>query len=173
MVLNPSAMMNNTMNCNSNGRCSTCTMSLVCSKSPFCSLNKTKEKDVVLEPIINAVGSGFSNINSKMNDFSNYFVALDTIVSKENSDIGQLKTSVQMLIDNINILSTEISDINSKLSKLLDSGATVNTISENIPQDINESEGIVPYSNESKETPVLVEKKGLFGKSKWVEEKKK
>lgn len=152
---------NNTYNCGTPNKCSMCMYKLICDRSPFCCI-KNNGGSCDLTPIINEL----SQLETSMsNEFSN----INTNINSIGATINTLNNSINSIGEAINTMSTKIDEILSKLN-------TTNTISGNaVPtvdaEILSENEqGLVPVSNNNE--TVLVQKKSVFGKTKWVEEKK-
>lgn len=157
--------------CGSVNKCSACMYRLICPISPFCSINNSSG------------GTNSTNINSVLNVINEGFNAQSTNLQNLISMVQILSNSLNEMNNTINELNTKIDDINSKITSVQPSSiSTISLDSSDVeiypPQEINsnndnnytlDNQGIIPYN--PKEGTVLVEKKGLFGKTKWVEEK--
>lgn len=166
MVLSPA--INNIQNngCGTINKCSVCNFKLICDKSPYCMINKINNVDLTqsFEPLKNqldSVMSGLSTINNNLMviDSGNKNILLN--ISKINENLVSLGNNITELND---IISKSLKVINENSDEIKD--VTDDTTVENY--DINNSD-VVPYTNEP--DTVLVEKKSIFGKSKWVEKK--
>lgn len=166
MVLSPA--INNIQNngCGTINKCSVCNFKLICDKSPYCMINKINNVDLTqsFEPLKNqldSVMSGLSTINNNLMviDSGNKNILLN--ISKINESLVSLGNNITELNDIIS-KSLKVINENSDESKDVADDTTVENY------DINNSD-VVPYANEP--DTVLVEKKSIFGKSKWVEKK--
>lgn len=157
--------------CGSINKCSDCMYRLICPISPFCSIGNSSSgtSSTDTNSVLSAINEGFSGQSSNLQSLISMIQTLSNRLNEMNSTINEL--------------NTKIDDINSKITSVQPSSiSTMSLDSSDVdiypPQEINsnsdsnyalDNQGIIPYN--PKEGTVLVEKKGLFGKTKWVEEK--
>lgn len=194
MVLNQTNRVDSNCGCNS-GKCCNCAFSLICSKSPYCRLKDDNESSFDFQSVLDMIGSGFSYLNGRfdmvnkensdgllyMNNhidsfFQNFNNIQDAIIDLKDLQIKDF-SYVNNRINEVNTLLSDkidsaVSEINLKLDNILDKLSNLGT-SNIVDMDSFDSNGLVPYNTSSNDETVLVEKKGIFGKTKWVEEKKK
>lgn len=165
---------------------------LICPKSPFCCISGG---GCDLTPVLSAISqlnslitSNFSttngNISNLQTDISSIGATLNTMNQSINS-IGSVVNEILARLPataNASVLSVDPNEVSNSVSEpALMSNVSVarQNISENTdetpvamsaePVEPNSLSTYIPKSNDT----VLVQKKGLFGKTKWVEEKKK
>lgn len=180
MVLNPRSNNTSSQGCNS-GRCISCAMSLVCSKSPYCVLDGEQQNIDFISILKGTPESIYENLLSMKSGLDNNTLAIASLLELDSNSYNSLATKIDLLGDQISLLSHSIQGVNDRFNAIdekLDLILSKFTESEYIPQNgelmnaSGEESGIVPYSTLANDSPVLVEKKTLFGKSKWVEQKK-
>ena len=152
----------NSFGCGTANKCSVCLYKLICDRSPFCCIKKETES-CDFTPIINIISQLDNSIS---NELSNKNISIDNI----NNNIELLNNRFDEIVSYINSMNSKMDDI---LAKFEDSNIFYNN--ENIISNaevLSENEkGIVPFENNN--DPVLVQKKDIFGRTKWVEEKRK
>lgn len=147
--------------CGTTAKCMGCMYKLICPRSPFCCLGNGGSTD--LTPVLQAI----SNLSSSISDaFAGQGAAINGLDSKLNS-IG---AALNILNENVNSIGALLNTVNATVNEINSKITTSATTVETIQPEEAEAQGIVPF--EGNDT-VLVEKKGIFGKSKWVEEKRK
>lgn len=139
--------------CNTS-KCVTCNFKFVCASSPYCVVHNTlnnSTSDNAINAIIQNQSKIYSSeidmmqsLNSKIEDISNILSSVVNSINKINEDLYNLNTEKENIED-----KQELKDVEYKES---------------------ENSQIVPFSVPQEK--VMVEKKGLFGRKKWVEEKK-
>lgn len=153
--------------CGTANKCMNCNMMYMCARSPYCCFrnNNMDMAQPDLTPLQNAV-SGLSGT-----------------VAQQAQDIDLLKSNIHEISERINLLNASMSNLvntmgseMNKLASKIDSIQSKESVQTNPVDETfdikNENSSIVPYSKGNNEDTVLVEKKGIFGKTKWVEEKK-
>lgn len=144
-------------------KCSTCNMQFMCSKSPHCSVAHINDNFDALSKYL----SGFYNqYQNTLDTEKEIFVQMQQSTVAQNIKISELKEDY----DN------KYTELNSKIEKILTlmqemkSESGVSTLME---QDTIEAPVVVQsgalelYDGDKK----YVEKKNIFGKTKWVEDK--
>lgn len=174
--------------CGTVPRCSICMYKLICPKSPFCCISGG---NCDLSPVLSAI----SQLNSLITSNSSN---INSAISNLQTDISSIGATLNTMNDSINSIGSVVNEILSRLPATTDASAmSINSADTNNAVLMSESavsnqksldnsnEQITPmtaefvepnslatYSPKDSET-VFVQKKGLFGKTKWVEEKKK
>lgn len=174
--------------CGAIPRCSVCMYKLICPKSPFCCISGG---NCDLTPVLSAI----SQLNSLV---TSNFSTTNSNISNLQTDISSIGATLNTMNNSINSIGAVVNEI---LSRLPDTAnASVLSVDPNVSNDTilmsetpiseqntsgNIEEPVTPVTAEFVEpnslttyTPkdsdtVLVQKKGLFGRTKWVEEKKK
>ena len=149
---------NNLCNCGTPNKCYTCLYKLICERSPFCCIKNSSSCD--LTPIVNEL----SQLETAMaNQFSNI-----------NTNINSIGSTLNTVNSSINSIGAAINEINSKLDEVLSKLENTNSVNSipvaNAETFSGEEQSLIPVTNES--DTVLVQKKSMFGKTKWVEEKR-
>lgn len=165
--------------CGTVNRCVGCSMKYVCAKSPYCCISNNGSS-IDLAPMLNAI-SELSNTVSQQSQLLTTIASMINKIDNEiktiNTNITELSTSITSnLSDLTNKIDTNQTSNDSKLTEILNklpSSANAEPVSLLSGIDSMNDSGLVPYSANSDKETVLVEKKGMFGKTKWVEEKKK
>lgn len=179
MILNNNAIINSA-GC-SNGRCNNCAFALICNKSPYCVLNNLNNIQTDLSPVVQTVDEKLYAVTSNMSEL--------------NNNIGTVNVSYEQIVDSINnlnkvlenmklLLNNKFESINTQLNNMLidfenkinDTNSKIEAINTNdsvlISNSVENTENAVtPYTNQANDATILVEKKNIFGKSKWVEKK--
>lgn len=140
-------------------KCMNCTWCLICAKSPYCCINgggSCADTQKILDAI--------SNLSQDLAETTSTILStIGTGFTFVNNHIDTIATSINTNVD------TKIAGIDTKLDEILSRLPVVNNIS---ATDIEAQGAIVPFdASVSDSEPVLVEKKTLFGKTKWVEQK--
>lgn len=160
MVLNPTMNIQNN-GCGTISKCSGCMFKLICDKSPYCALKDNNNDSETYQNIQEQL----TNIMSGLSTVNNNIMAVDINDQKIANAIDLLQTSVNLISENVNKL---LSNTNAQLEALNEN------LANNTNGIINVSPSgsdVVPYTEENQDATVLVEKKNIFGKSKWVEKK--
>lgn len=136
--------------CN-NSKCYVCNFRFVCASSPYCllqgnSVQNIKDIQDFKKEVSDLVNSQMNLVSSLLDKFNNV-----------SSSIASVEESVLNLKKSMDDVSTKIQD--QSLQTVLNT------------DDFNSVNQIVPFESNNEEK-VMVEKKGLFGKTKWVEKKK-
>lgn len=171
---------NNVLSGCSNGKCYNCPFSLICSKSPMCILkniiNNGQDTENV-ENILSNIKVAMDNINNNMGN--TYISAMEQIKTipktlEVETNNSELETKIQNfqneLFELYNKLSEQIEYITQRINDITTSNIQINTETQSnsvMPKENN----IIPYQNNNEEIPTYVEKKTIFGKTKWVEKK--
>lgn len=135
----------------SNTKCSTCNLKLICASSPYCLINESSTQSVNdIQQLKSELYAQINTINSMIEQFNQMNLSI-TSVEKSLSNLSQSVDSIKNVAESIN------------QPQVLYSSVDQNNYNE-------EQNKIVPY--EEKDDKVIVEKKGLFGKTKWVEQKR-
>lgn len=139
--------------CNTS-KCVTCNFKFVCASSPYCvvhNISNNSTSDNAINAIIQNQSKIYSSemdmmqsLNGKIEDISNILSSVVNSINKINEDLYNLNAKKENIED-----KQEFKDVEYKES---------------------ENSQIVPFSVPQEK--VMVEKKGLFGRKKWVEEKK-
>lgn len=159
--------------CGTANKCVVCNMRFICAHSPYCCVHDKKDSENVdLTPI----NEKLSDLSDKVQYQSQAFPIIGNAIDGINAKIESLNSGLEKLSELVQIIRDDIKTFNSESSdKLSDILNKVNEKSDNmynVSEEINSE--LVPYNTESNNNDtVLVEKKNLFGKTKWVEEKKK
>lgn len=159
MVLNPAVNIQNN-GCGTISKCSGCMYKLICDKSPYCVLGNDKDTDKYKE-----IQEQLSNIMSGLSTINNNVMALDIHNQKILSAIDVLQNTINSVEEKTDKILKKIKDKKDDTEECLD-----NNIEEVSKLNVDSSD-IVPYTEQSQDATVLVEKKNIFGKSKWVEKK--
>ena len=144
----------NSIGCNTS-KCYSCNFRFVCASSPYCVIQ---------------------NINANKDNNTQEVIKEISVILKSQMD------AIALVFDKINSINTEVSSIEESISTLNKSINNASNVAEVgiQPETVSYSEvqsnsipenQIVPFNSE--EQKVMVEKKGLFGRTKWVEEKRK
>lgn len=165
--------------CGTVNKCVNCNMMYMCPRSPYCRMGNNNNMDMAqpdLTPLQNTI-SGLSGM-----------------VAQQSQEIDFLKSNVNEINEKINSLHMIMSNLSgsvlsgiSALSSKMDGNQTKNEYkasevpngivlnNSGVSQEVQmQGASMVPYSqSNANEDTVLVEKKGMFGKTKWVEEKRK
>ena len=148
--------------CGTINKCSMCVYKLICERSPFCCIKNGGSGTCDLTPVLNAINQLGEAINNK-------FTNTDANIASIGAALNTMNSSINSIGAAINESNAKLDEI---LSKLNTSATVTNAIDVSNIEDIKDGEnGIIPYSSEP--DSVLVQKKTMFGKTKWVEEKKK
>ena len=138
----------------SSSKCMGCNFRLVCASSPYCCINSSS----------NINKSEIYELYQKIEELEKIIIGF--VNSQINATSGKLE-EIKKINSNIDATNNSISELDKNMNEKIDSIQQIGNFSDMSLQDSNQ---IVPFSkNEEK---VIVEKKGFFGKSKWVEEKK-
>lgn len=137
--------------------CSLCKMRLVCADSPYCSIrtqNNKNEQQIDTNTIMNGlniIASALDKQGSMLSEFNKKIELIEEYIEKNqnNTDLIINSLNKEKVYDNDNYY-----------------------INEELESDIVES-SMVPYSENLENNTILTEKKTIFGKTKWVPDKKK
>lgn len=149
---------NNSHSCGTVNKCSMCLYKLICERSPFCCIKDS---------------GGNCDFTPIVNELSQLEIAMANEFSNINKNIIENTTNIDAKLDN---LTDFAKGINNKLNDIISKLNSLSSVSSNEIQTVNAEilpeteQGLVPFSNDD---TVLVQKKNVFGKTKWVEEKKK
>lgn len=169
--------------CGNIPRCSICMYKLICPKSPFCCISNS---GCDLTPVLSAISQLSSTMSSNFSGLNSSIENLQTSINSIGATLNTMNSSINSIGSVVNDINTKCDEILSKLPATVQN-ASVFSVDNNAPQsniepkdsDVTpvEAELVNPnslatYSASEPET-VFVQKKGLFGKTKWVEEKKK
>ena len=160
MVLSPTMNIQNN-GCGTISKCSGCMFKLICDKSPYCALKDNNNDSEIYQNIQEQL----TNIMSGLSTVNNNIMAVDTNDQKIDSAINSLQTSINLISENIN---KSLSNINTQLEVLNEKLANNTNGVVNVSPNGSD---VVPYTDENQDATVLVEKKNMFGRSKWVEKK--
>ena len=169
--------------CGTMSRCCCCNMRLICAKSPYCVINsgsgssdkKLDEIEALIQQLIQSqsvVVQSLADLETKtdanqtsLNTIATNLVTLQTSVDNLTTVFGEFAQDTKTKLDEIYAKVENIQPTTSaaKFSTPID--IDVSDVSE------DDSKSLAVLKPKEEET-VLVEKKGLFGKSKWVEQKK-
>ena len=144
---------NNSNYCNTS-KCITCNFRFVCASSPYCCVKFDSSNSVGNSEVIENLSNRIEELEKFITGFVNSQASIVSGVLEEFKNINSN-------IDSINNAISESSKIISEKIEFTKDNIT----SENSSQ-------IVPFPNETEDKNVLVEKKGMFGRTKWVEKKK-
>ena len=137
--------------CNTS-KCYSCNFRFVCASSPYCAIQNNSNSTQITKDVQDFKKEVANVVNSQMN-------IITSIVEKLNT----MNIGVSSIEESISELKKSIEDISSKIEIQEQPQEVLN------PNEPVESQ-IVPF--QQKEEKVIVEKRGLFGKTKWVEEKR-
>lgn len=140
----------NAYSCGTPVKCGSCLYKLICERSPFCCIKNNSTCD--LTPVMNAL--------------SQLQQVLENDLSVLLTNINSVGAAVNAANESLNSIGSVVNEINSKLDNM----QNVSLNSNNSNGLVEASSSVVPYSDDE---TVLVQKKGIFGKTKWVEEKKR
>lgn len=178
MVLN-----NGMAPCGTMSRCCCCNMRLVCAKSPYCVINsgsgssdkKLEEIETLIQQLIQSqavVTQALADLETKsdtaqasLNTITTSIATLQTTSDNLTTAFGEFAQDTKTKLDEI---YAKVENINSVSTQSLD--APIDVDSSDVSEDDSKSLAVLKPKDE--EETILVEKKGLFGKSKWVEQKK-
>lgn len=181
MVLN-----NGMAPCGTMSRCCCCNMRLICAKSPYCIINggsgssdkKLEEIEALIQQLIQSqavVTQALADLETKataaqtsLNTITTNIATLQTTSDNLTTTFGEFAQDTKTKLDEIyakveNIPVTRTTSIN-------DLDTPIDVDSSDVSED--DSKSLVVLKPKETEDTILVEKKGLFGKSKWVEQKK-
>jgi hypothetical protein len=152
----------NSRNCGSASKCGNCNLSLVCPKSPYCCIKNTGGGSS------GDIKTLLSAISAENKLLSEGFSVLEQNLTNLISQIQDLK---QTMIKNSTEINDQLNSVETKIDSLSFKDSTVDADADIPAVETVLDEGLVPYtsSDDVEEDKVLVEKKGLFGRSKWVE----
>lgn len=157
MVLN--GLQQNSCGNSSSAKCSTCNLKFFCSKSPHCSITH--------------IDDNFDAISRFISGFYNQYQNDITTEKEVFSQIQQLSNVQDIKISELkNDYDSKYVELSNKLDQILfslnnKSISNENVLLENEDVEIINKEAIALYDGGKK----YVEKKNLFGKTKWVEDK--
>lgn len=169
--------------CGTASRCCCCNMRLVCAKSPYCVINsgsgssdkRLEEIETLIQQLIQSqsvVVQSLADLETKtganqtsLNTIATNLVTLQTSVDNLTTVFGEFAQDTKTKLDEIYAKVENIQPTTSaaKFSTSIDIDAS------DVSEDDSKSLAVLKPKEEE---TVLVEKKGLFGKSKWVEQKK-
>lgn len=142
--------------CNTS-KCVTCNFKFVCASSPYCVIHNNTNNSI-----------SESSINTIVQNQSKIYSSQVEMIQGLNNNINEIYKSLSLCLDSINKISERLDN--------LENNQEISTEESTNVKDAQyteiENSQIVPFSSELKEEKVMVEKKGLFGRKKWVEEKK-
>lgn len=171
--------------CGTMSRCCCCNMRLVCAKSPYCVINSgsgsSNKKLEEIEALIQQLIQSQSVVVQSLADLETKADTAQTSLNTITTNLATLQTSV----DNLTTIFGEFAqDTKTKLDEIyakvenIQLTAMSSSNDFDTPIDVNSSDTSEDDSKSlavlkpKEEETILVEKKGLFGKSKWVEQKK-
>lgn len=177
MVLN-----NGMAPCGTMSRCCCCNMRLICAKSPYCVINsgsgssdkKLEEIETLIQQLIQSQTQALADFETKaiaaqasLNTITANIATLQTTSDNLTTTFGEFAQDTKTKLDEIyakveNIPATSTTSIN-------DLDTQVDVDSSDVSEDDSKSLAVLKPKEDD---TILVEKKGLFGKSKWVEQKK-
>ena len=174
MVLN-----NGIAPCGTMSRCCCCNMRLVCAKSPYCSIGgnssdkKLDEIEALIQQLIQSqavVTQALADLETKadtaqtsLNNLTNNVATVQETCDMTRTVLGEFQQDTKQKLDEI---YAKVENINSASTQGLDTPIDVD--SSDVSEDDSKSLAVLKPKEEE---TILVEKKGLFGKSKWVEQK--
>lgn len=157
--------------CNTS-KCISCNFRFVCATSPYCCVNNN--------------ASGMNNANQILAQFFQKIDEMEklmagfignqaNIISTMSEELKKIDTNMTVINEFISKLSSNVDELKDKInssSTILQSQVSTPTV--NSLDNNSTNNEIMPINNtsNSKGDTVMVEKKGLFGKTKWVEEKR-
>ena len=164
------------------GQCANCTFGLICAKSPYCRIGNLavqKAEQIDTELLSKTVSDSIQHVSAENQQLNQNMVVLNNNIQLIHEVVNKVTQTLIERMEQMNTdLKTEIDSLKEQVANFssLESGnngavvidANVDNSATNVTSGTN-SAGVVPYS-QTEET-VLVEKKGLLGKSKWVEKK--
>ena len=169
--------------CGTMSRCCCCNMRLICAKSPYYVINSgngsSDKKLEEIEALIQQLIQSQSVAVQSLADLETKTDASQTSLNTITTNLVTLQTSV----DNLTTVFGEFAqDSKTKLDEIYAKVENIQpatlTNEFDTPIDVDapdvledDSKSLAVLSPKEEET-ILVEKKGLFGKSKWVEQKK-
>lgn len=150
-------------NCGANGnRCAVCNYKFICSKSPYCTTAHIGDNFDNLAKFISAF---YKDYQTSAENQKAVEVQLQQTSSAQEIKISELKTE----------LDTCYTELNTKLDKILQTLTTKDVNSSLSENGTDNSEVEVLSKNELEvydpNAEHYVEKKNIFGKTKWVKEK--
>ena len=169
--------------CGTMSRCCCCNMRLICAKSPYCVINSgsgsSDKKLEEIETLIQQLIQSQSVAVQSLADLETKTDASQTSLNTITTNLATLQTSVDNLTTVFGEFAqdskTKLDEIYAKVENIQPATPT-NEFDTPIDVDASDvlegdSKSLAVLSPKEEET-ILVEKKGLFGKSKWVEQKK-
>lgn len=139
--------------CNTS-KCVACNFRFVCASSPYCCVRSSSNVDNTEE---------VSNLAKKIEGLEGLIAGF---VNSQVSVVSGILEEFKKIDSNINTINSSISETSNAISEKIESIQKIETIPENITEGQNQ---IVPFDKQ--DDKVLVEKKGMFGRTKWVEKK--
>lgn len=178
MVLN-----NGIAPCGTMSRCCCCNMRLICAKSPYCVINSgSGSSDKKLEEIENLIQQLIQSQAQAIADFETKATAAQASLNTITANIATLQTTSDNLTTTFSEFAqdtkTKLDEIYAKVENIPAASTTsINDLDTPIDVDSSDvseddSKSLAVLKPKETEDTILVEKKGLFGKSKWVEQKK-
>lgn len=172
--------------CGTLSRCCCCNMRLVCAKSPYCVIgggsSSSDKKLEEIEALIQQLIQSQAVVTQALADLETKADAAQTSLNTITANIATLQTTS----DNMTTVFGEFAqDTKTKLDEIYAKVENIQTTSttsvDNLdtPIDVDSSDvsgdgskSLAVLKPKDEEETILVEKKGLFGKSKWVEQKR-
>lgn len=174
--------------CGIASKCSVCMYKLICPKSPFCCISGS---GCDLTPVLSAISQLNSLVTSSFSTTNGDIASLQTDISSIGATLNTMNESINSIGATVNEILARLPATANASVFSVDPNVSSNTVlmsempisNQNVSNDIEEpvtpmtAEVVEPnslatYVPKDNDT-VLVQKKGLFGKTKWVEEKKK
>ena len=173
----------NSYGCGTTAKCSCCVYKLICPRSPYCTIinNGNNNYETQLLALTQLIAQSFDNQNNlTTQSFENQNNIMKQSFNEQNDNNTQslsnqsdlIKECCNKVIDSINNLSTQINELQDYIKKnCCKKNENDNSVISN--DNIEPIKDIALYNAQENNDTVLVEKKNIFGKTKWVEEKRK
>ena len=161
--------------CGTASRCSVCMYKLICPKSPFCCISGS---GCDLTPVLSAISQLNSLVTSSFSTTNGDIASLQTDISSIGATLNTMNESINSIGATASVFSVD-PNVSSNTVLMSEMPISIQNVSNDIEEPVTpmtaevvEPNSLATYVPKDNDT-VLVQKKGLFGKTKWVEEKKK
>ena len=172
--------------CDTVSRCCCCNMRLICAKSPYCVIDdgsgSSDKKLEEIEALIQQLIQSQAVVTQALADLETKADTAQTSLNNLTNNVATVQETSNMTITVLGEFQqdtkTKLDEIYAKVENIQTASATsVDDLS--TPIDVNsfdvsgdDSKSLAVLKPKEAEETILVEKKGLFGKPKWVEQKK-
>lgn len=160
MTINKPSMNNSSC---STSKCVACNFRFVCASSPHCCIDNIRsnsDNSNNTEEIL--------KLSKKIEELESFIAGF---VNSQVSVVSGILEEFKNINSNMGVINNSVSEsskvISEKVKSVIDSIQQAKTLQEEFPESSGQ---IVPFDNQE-EGKVLVEKKGVFGRTKWVEKK--